>query len=154
VDPPLAPAPQTVVTEDNAITTTLQDRHQFQELLKTQLARAQSTMKLHADSKCSERHFQVGEQVRLKLQPYIQSSVALIPCPKISFKYFLPYIVLEKLESAAYKLQLPVSSQIHPIFHVSQLKSFTPSYVLVFSELPSVPLLDLHDLVPEAILER
>jgi hypothetical protein len=86
--------------------------------------------------------------VLLKLQPYIQSSVAHRPCPKISFKYFGPYTILERMGTATYKLQLPTNSQIHSVFHVSQLKSFTPSYVLVFSELPSIPLLDLHDLVP------
>jgi hypothetical protein len=90
----------------------------------------------------------------LKLQPYVQSSVVQRPCPKLSLKYFRPYPVVEKIGTVAYKLQLPAGSQVHPVFHVAQLKQFTTNHALVFSKLPSIPLLDLHDLVPEEILDR
>jgi hypothetical protein len=40
------------------------------------------------------------------------------------------------------------------MFHVSQLKPYTPDFSLVFSELPSVPQLDIAELQPETILDR
>jgi hypothetical protein len=61
-------------------------------------------MKAYSDSNCTERSFQVGEQVLLKLQPYAQSSVVNHPFPKLAFKYFGPYQILEKLGLVAYKL--------------------------------------------------
>jgi hypothetical protein len=67
-------------------------------------------MKLQFDTKRSERHFQVGEHVLLKLQPYTQTSVAKRPCLKPAFKYFGPYIVLEMIELVAYKLELATHS--------------------------------------------
>jgi len=41
---------------------------------------------------------------------------------KLSPRYYGPYKVLQKIGSMAYKLELPVSSQVRPIFHVSCLK--------------------------------
>jgi len=50
-------------------------------LLRDQLARAQLRMKQNADLKRTDVEFQVGDQVLLKLQPYVQnqSSVGCFP---------------------------------------------------------------------------
>ena len=123
-------------------------------VLKEQLSRAQNKMKLSADKHRSDKEYQVGELVLLKLQPYAQSSLVNRPYPKLSFKYFGPYKVTERIGRAAYRLDLPENSQIHPVFHVSQLKPFLPNYTPVFSVLPKVAELDIQVLLPEAILER
>jgi hypothetical protein len=56
----------------------------------------------------------------------------------LSFKYFGPFIILEKIGPAAYRLQLPDNCLIYPVFHVSQLKRAIPSNTPVSSELPDI----------------
>jgi ribosomal protein L21E len=46
------------------------------QLVRQHLLRAHSRMKRQADKRRSERSFAVGDKVFLKLQPYVQSSVA------------------------------------------------------------------------------
>ena len=41
---------------------------------------------------------------------------------KLSPKYYGPYKVLQNIGTMTYKLELPASSQVHPVFHVSCLK--------------------------------
>jgi hypothetical protein len=111
-------------------------------------------MKFYVDHNRIEHNFQVGELVLLKLQPYGQNSLVNRPFPKLGFKFYGPFAVLEKLGSCAYKLQLPDNSLIHPVFHVSQLKDFTPDHAPVYSVLPNIPVLDIKEVHPEKILDR
>jgi hypothetical protein len=124
----------------------LQDRQAQLERLKWHLANAQNRMKMQADRQRSDKEYNVGDKVYLKLQPYAQSSVVNRPCPKLAFKFFGPYEVLERVGTRAYRLALPESSVVHPVFHVSQLKEFVPDHTPVFH--------DLVETIPEAILDR
>jgi hypothetical protein len=51
-------------------------------------------MKQQADKGHSETEFAVGELVLLKLQPYVQSSLAPRANQKLTFKYFDPFLVV------------------------------------------------------------
>jgi len=68
-------------------------------------------MKLQADKNRVDRHFAVGDQILLKLQPYTQSSVVNRPFPKFAYKFFGPYTILERIGTAAYKIDLPADKQ-------------------------------------------
>jgi hypothetical protein len=105
------------------LNTWLDDRALMTSVIQQHLSRAQTRMKHQADKHRSERSFSVGDWVFLKLQPYVQSSLARRAHQKLSFRFFGPYKILERVGAAAYKLALPSSSSIHPVFHVSQLKA-------------------------------
>ncbi|XP_073359848.1 uncharacterized protein [Aegilops tauschii subsp. strangulata] len=122
--------------------------------IRAQLERAQQRLKKQADRNRTERQFQVGEQVLLKLQPYVQRSVVRRPCAKLAFKFYGPYTVIEKIGLLVYKLDLPASSRVHSVFHVSQLKPFTPDYTPVYAEVPRVPDLSVSSSEPTQLLER
>lgn len=54
------------------------EREGMTKLLKERLKEAQNRMKQNADKKRVDKEYQVGEMVYLKLQPYRQSSVAVL----------------------------------------------------------------------------
>lgn len=128
----------------------LQDKIVMQDLVQQHLARAQHRMKVQADKQRSERTFAVGDSVYLKLQPYVQSSLAPRSNQKLAFCYFGPFKIVAKIGPVAYKLELPSSSSVHLVFHVSQLKQALAPATEV-AQLPAN--LDGFQ-VPEQVLQR
>ncbi|KAJ6959486.1 hypothetical protein NC653_037738 [Populus alba x Populus x berolinensis] len=137
---------------DNYLT---QREDMFKEI-KNNLLQAQHRMTQQANKKRSERSFSMGDSVYVKLQPYRQHSVHKRICHKLSAKYYGPYTVIQKIGSVAYKLQLPTSAAIHPVFHVSQLKQHVGHHA-VHSDLPNSqqpPLLQPLQIVKRRIRKR
>ncbi|KAH0781752.1 hypothetical protein KY290_001350 [Solanum tuberosum] len=104
-------------------------RQQMQQLLKDNLHKARERMKYFAEQQRTEREFQVGDMVYLKLQPY-------------------------RIELVSYKLGLPPSSKVHLVFHVSLLKNKVGSRVVVQSTLPITNGEGQFLVKPVAILQR
>ena len=92
------------------------------QLLKEHLHRAQQMMKLRADTHRREVEFEVGDKVFVKVRLYRQRTLARRLNEKLAARFNGPFEIESRMGKVAYKLKLPNDAQIHPTFHVSQLK--------------------------------
>ena len=107
-------------------------------------------MKKQADQRHSERSFAVHDLVFLKLQPYVQPSLAPCSHHKLAFRFFRPFRIVPCVGTVVYRLVLPAHSSIHPIFHVSQMKKAVgPQHEVI----PSLSADYAIHLAPEQILQ-
>ena len=111
-------------------------------------------MKRYADSNRTERKFDKGDWVYLKLQPYRQLTLAGVRNQKLGPKYYGPFEILQRVGTVAYRLNLPPKSTIHPVFHVSQLKSHVGNGQAVSPSIPMTGPKEMGQLVPQTILAR
>lgn len=79
-------------------------------------------VKQYADKNRSERSFDVGDLVYLRVKPYKQSTLSQTKYGKLFPKYFGPFSIEEKIGNVAYQLKLPAKAEVHLVFHVSLLK--------------------------------
>ena len=87
---------------------------------------AQSRQKSYADKRRRPLEFQVGDKVFLKVSP-TKGVKRFGVRGKLSPRYIRPYEIIEKLNPVAYRLDLPVElERMHNVFHISQLRKYTP----------------------------
>ena len=92
---------------------------------RAQMEKAVAAQKKYYDQKHRDVQFVVGDSVLLSTQ-----NLRLKGIPhKLQRKFCGPYKVLEKIGTQAYRLKLPNTWRIHPVFNVSLLKPWRPSTV-------------------------
>lgn len=109
-------------------------------------------MKMYANKHRSPHPFKEGDMALVKLRPFCQSSVAGQRNCKLSMHYYGPFRLKMAIGEVAFELELPPTSKLHPVFHVSKLKPYlgtaTPSLKLPDEAHDSHPLIK-----PAAILD-
>ena len=123
-------------TKVDAVDKALKDIDQVIVELRERLQELQSRMKKAYDSSRKDREFAIGDWVYLRLQPYHQTSLSWRKNLKLSPKFYGPFQITHRICAVAYKLDLPVGSRIHPVFHVSVLKQQVGSKIAIGSTLP------------------
>jgi hypothetical protein len=86
----------------------IQDSQDILRALKENMRVAQDQQKMYADRHRTERSFEVGDLVFLRLQPYRQSSLKQKGAEKLKPRYYGPYRITQKVGQVAYELELPL----------------------------------------------
>lgn len=90
--------------------------------IRDNLLKARSRQKSYADKRRKPLEFQIGDRVLLKVSPW-KGVFRFGKKGKLAPRYVGPFKILERIGKVAYRLELPEElSNIHPTFHVSNLK--------------------------------
>ncbi|GKD92900.1 putative reverse transcriptase domain-containing protein [Tanacetum coccineum] len=90
--------------------------------IKSRIQAARDRQKSYANIRRKPMVFQVGDRVMLKVSPW-KGVVHFGKRRKLNPRYVGPFKVIERVETVAYKLELPQQlSRVHNTFHVSNLK--------------------------------
>lgn len=122
------------------------------KIIRGRLREAQSRQKSYTDHSCRPLHFEVGQNLLLRVSP--KKGLGLKG--KLAPRFIGPFQIIEKTGEVAYRLALPAHmGHIHDVFHVSMLRGYEsdPSHLLDWQ------LLQLEDDIsyqetPSEILDR
>ncbi|XP_027362443.1 uncharacterized protein LOC113870045 [Abrus precatorius] len=104
----------------------VQKQHEQIKLIREKMKIAQDRQRSYYDKRRKPMKFQVIDHIFLKVSPVTGVGRAL-KSKKLSPKFIGPFEVLSKIGPVAYEIALaPNLSNLHPVFHVSQLRMYIP----------------------------
>jgi len=96
-------------------------------MAKDSLHAAQDRQARNANRHRQEDSFHVGDQVLLSTAHLQTDAEKRRPLRKLQSKFVGPYIISSVISPTAYKLDLPASMRVHPVFHISLLRRYHPA---------------------------
>jgi hypothetical protein len=91
-------------------------------IIRESLRVAQTRQKSYADNRRRPLEFEEGDYVYLKVSP-LRGMRRFKVKGKLSPRYIGPFLIFRRVGEMAYQLELPATiSDVHNVFHVSQLK--------------------------------
>ena len=124
----------------------LQDMQETLQFARQSITSAQDRDRFYANRHRSPREFSEGTLVYLRV-PKDSETLSTGRVKKLSPRYCGPFRVLRRIGQTAYKIDLPSSVRVHPVFHVSRLKEVlgggdqivSPQDVIAVEDLSFVP---------------
>jgi hypothetical protein len=102
----------------------LKDAERQVQMIRQSLKIAQSPLKSYADKWRRDLSFTVGDFVYLKVSP-MRGTKRFKVKGKLAGRYVDHFQILDRKGEVAYQLELPLQlSDMHDVFHVSQLKKW------------------------------
>jgi hypothetical protein len=102
----------------------LKDAEKQVQMVHESLMVAQSRQKSYADKRRRDLSFEIGDFIYLKVSP-MRGTRRFRVKGKLAPRYVGPFKIIDRMGEVAYQLELsPQLSEVHDVFHVSQLKKF------------------------------
>ncbi|CAN6474419.1 unnamed protein product [Victoria cruziana] len=120
--PPSIPHYEEGTAAEEEVDALLRHRDNLLGSLQKNITKAQNRMSQVYNKGRLDREFNVGDLVWLKRLPLKQKSLLGQPYSKLLPRFYGPFKVLQCIGRAAYRLALPASALVHPVFHVTRLK--------------------------------
>jgi len=96
------------------------------KMIQEKMKASQSRQKSYHDKRRKDLEFQEGDHVFLRVTPMTSVGRAL-KSKKLTLKFVGPYQISERVGTVAYRVGLPPNlSNLHDVFHVSQLRKYVP----------------------------
>ena len=104
----------------------IQETNEKVRLIQSKIKAAQDRQKSYADLRRKPLEFQEGEHVFLRVTP-MTGIGRVMKIKKLTPRFVGPYQILQRIGPVAYRIALPPSlSNLHDVFHVSQLRKYIP----------------------------